>query len=74
LTTKKSAQPQVVPIGIREIKPRMNANEHELILKEDFDGMVGCATEVLSVLGHARKLLFASIRVHSRPSDSLNAR
>ena len=33
-------------------EPRMNTNEHELILKEEVFDVVGCAMEVLNELGH----------------------
>ncbi len=34
------------------MKPLMDANEHELILKEEVYAAVGCAIEVLKVRGH----------------------
>ena len=33
-------------------EPRMNTNEHELILKEEVFDVVGCTMEVLNELGH----------------------
>ena len=33
-------------------KPRMNANERQLILKAEVHAVVGCAMEVLNELGH----------------------
>jgi GxxExxY protein len=34
------------------MKPRMNANKHELILQEEVYAVIGCAIEVLNVRGH----------------------
>jgi len=34
------------------MKPLMDANEHELILKEEVYAVVGCAIELLNVRGH----------------------
>jgi GxxExxY protein len=34
------------------MKPPMDANERELILKEEVYAVVGCAIEVLNVRGH----------------------
>ena len=34
------------------MEPRMNTNEHEIILKEEVFEVVGCAIEVLNELGH----------------------
>ena len=34
------------------MKPRMDANERELILKDEVYAVVGCAIEVLNVQGH----------------------
>ena len=34
------------------MKPRMNAKERELILKEEVYAVVGCAIEALKVGGH----------------------
>ncbi|MDD4102976.1 MAG: GxxExxY protein, partial [Kiritimatiellae bacterium] len=36
----------------RGLKPRMNTNEHELILKDEVFAVVSCAMEVLNTLGH----------------------
>lgn len=33
-------------------KPPMNTNEHELLLKDEAYSVVGCALEVIKVLGH----------------------
>jgi hypothetical protein len=35
-----------------EREPRMNANERELILKEEVYAVVSCAIEVLNIRGH----------------------
>ena len=34
------------------MEPRMDTNEHEIILKEEVFDVVGCAIEVLNELGH----------------------
>jgi hypothetical protein len=41
----------VAPAG-NDMKPPMDANERELILKEEVYAVVGCAIEVLNVRGH----------------------
>jgi GxxExxY protein len=35
-----------------KFEPRMDTNQHELILKEEVYAVVGCALEVLRALGH----------------------
>ena len=47
----ENGQSLVAP-GNPDVKPRMDANERELILKEEVYAVVGCAIEVLNVRGH----------------------
>jgi hypothetical protein len=40
------------PYGKQKMKPRINANERELLLKEEVYAVMGCAIEVLNVRGN----------------------
>ena len=50
------------------MKPRMHANGRELVLKEEVYAVLGCAIEVLKVLGHGlhEKIYETSLRVELR--------
>ena len=37
---------------MRKLEPRLDTNEHELLLQEETYQIVGCAIDVLNTLGH----------------------